>query len=227
MLHISGVFCLTPTIFPTPTHKLRDGLSTMTDSLTLASSSEIRAALLRNAGVSVNIAPVKVDEDAMKSALINEGAEHRDIADSLAELKARRGGSKNPNGLTLGADQVLSFNGDLLSKPDSPATLIDQLQALNGQVHMLYSAAVIYEGAEPQWRAIGQAQMIMRPLTSEFIAGYVKENWDEVRYCVGGYQVEAAGAQLFSRIQGDYFSVLGLPLLEILGYLRTRGLLAS
>jgi len=173
------------------------------------------------------VAPAKVDETTTKAALLAEGATHREIADALAELKARRGGSKHPGGLTLGSDQVLSFGDRLLSKADTPEILMDQLTELSGKVHMLYSAAVIYEGAEPQWRAIGQAQMIMRPLSAEFIETYVQENWDEVRYSVGGYHVESAGAQLFSRIQGDYFSVLGLPLLEILGYLRTRGFLAS
>lgn len=199
----------------------------MQTSLVLASASTIRADLLRSAGVSIDIAPVRVDEGATKSALLSEDAPHRDIADALADLKARRGASKHVDRLVLGVDQVLSFKNHLLDKPKSQADLTGQLTDLSGQVHNLFSAAVIYENDKPQWRFIGQAQMIMRKLSPAFIADYVTENWDDVQHCVGGYQLEGPGAQLFSRVQGDYFSVLGLPLMEILGYLRARGVLPT
>lgn len=199
----------------------------MQNALILASASTIRADLLRNAGVEIKVAPVRVDEQATKSSLLGENASHRDIADALADLKARRGSSKHINHLVLGADQVLSFKDRLLDKPKSKADLTKQLTDLSGQVHNLYSAAVIYENDKPQWRFIGQAQMIMRNLSPEFITDYVTANWEDAQHCVGGYQLEGPGAQLFSRVQGDYFSVLGLPLMEILGYLRTRGALLS
>lgn len=199
----------------------------MSSQLVLASASSIRATLLRNAGVAISVAPVRVDEEATKSALLEEGAAHRDIADALAEIKARRAAGKDLAALTLGADQVLSLGDELLSKAPDKAELKEQLARLSGKAHTLYSAAVIYQGPEPQWRHIGQAQMIMRALSATFIDDYVEEHWPDIQHCVGGYMLEAAGAQLFTRVQGDYFSVLGLPLLEILGYLRTRGLLAE
>jgi len=195
----------------------------MQNPIVLASASAIRADLMRNAGVRIQVAPVHVDEAATKSALLQEGASHRDIADALADLKARRAASKHQDRLTLGADQVLSFQDHLLDKPTSPENLVDQLTDLSGKVHNLFSAAVIYENDRPQWRFIGQAQMIMRQLSSDFIDQYVDKNWHEVQHCVGGYQLEGPGAQLFTRVQGDFFSVLGLPLMEILAYLRTRG----
>lgn len=220
--------------FPSHTGQIpltyQHGLTTvfpMQNHLVLASASKVRAELLRNAGVGLTVSPVHVDEEATKSALLSEEAPHRDIADALADLKARRGASKHTEQLVLGADQVLSFKDCLLDKPKTQADLKEQLGRLSGQVHNLYSAAVIYERDKPQWRFIGQAQMIMRQLSPEFISEYVASNWDEVQHCVGGYQLEGPGAQLFSRVQGDYFSVLGLPLMEILGYLRTRGALPT
>ncbi len=199
----------------------------MHSQLILASGSKIRAALLQNAGVDCVVAPVRVDEDAAKSALLADDTSHRDVADALAELKARRGSSRHPAKLTLGADQVLSIEGQLLSKAKDENELSEQLCTLSGKAHVLYSAAVIYLDGEPQWRHVGQAQMIMRPLSKEFIDRYIAENWQGIQHCVGGYMLESTGAQLFSRVQGDYFSVLGLPLLEILGYLRSRGILLS
>lgn len=199
----------------------------MSTVLNLASGSVIRAQLLTGAGVDIKQNAVRVDEAATKDALLHENVSHRDIADALAELKAQRGSSQNPEMLTLGADQVLSLGDRLFDKPTSKEDLIEHLSLLSGKAHMLYSAAVIYLGGEPQWRHIGQAQMIMRPLSHAFITSYANEHWNDVQHCVGGYKLEGVGAQLFSRVQGDYFSVLGLPLLEILGFLRSRGILLS
>lgn len=197
----------------------------MSTTILLASGSEIRAQLLQNAGLTIEVKPQKVDEEATKAALLAQEVSHRDISDALAELKARRGSLSDPDKIIIGADQVLSCNGELFDKSKSKIDLKEQLNRLSGQVHTLFSATVIYHQNQPQWRYIGQAQMMMRVLSSEFIDSYVDDNWDTIQHCVGGYQLEGVGAQLFTRVQGDYFSVLGLPLLEILGYFRTQGVL--
>jgi septum formation protein len=198
----------------------------MTD-LILASASTARAAMLRNAGLAIDISPARVDEEEIKRAMLAEDAVPRDIADALAELKATRISAKSGATLTLGADQVLVQGGRLYDKPADLAQAADQLRALSGQTHELLSAAVIAEHGRPVWRHIGRAQLVMRPLTDHFIADYLSRSGGDILNSVGAYQLEALGAQLFTRVQGDYFSVLGLPLLEVLGFLRARGILTE
>jgi septum formation protein len=198
----------------------------MTD-LILASASTARAAMLRNAGLAIDISPARVDEEEIKRAMLAEDAVPRDIADALAELKATRISAKSGATLTLGADQVLVQGGRLYDKPADLAQAADQLRALSGQTHELLSAAVIAEHGRPVWRHIGRAQLVMRPLTDHFIADYLSRPGGDILNSVGAYQLEALGAQLFTRVQGDYFSVLGLPLLEVLGFLRARGILTE
>ena len=194
----------------------------MTHRIVLASGSEIRRQLLANAGVPFDTDPVRVDEDTVRRSMLAEGATPREIADALAEAKARRGRARNPGALVIGCDQVLDFDGQVMAKPDSPAQVRDQLAALNGKRHHLVSAAVIYLDGEPQWRQIGTVRMEMRSVSDAYLDDYVARNWDSIRHSVGGYKLEEEGARLFQRITGDYFHVLGLPLLEILGYLTTR-----
>lgn len=193
--------------------------------LILASGSAIRATLLQNAGLSFSIEKPRVDEAMLKSALIAEQAPPRDIADALAEMKARKISEKNPDALVLGCDQVLDHRGALLSKPKSKPEALQQLQALRGDRHMLLSAAVIYHAGQPQWRHIGQVRLRMRPASDGYLRGYVERNWDSIRHAVGAYKLEEEGVRLFTAIEGDYFTVLGLPLLEILTYLTQRGAL--
>ncbi|MCL6283495.1 Maf family protein [Ruegeria sp. 2012CJ41-6] len=193
--------------------------------LLLASGSEIRSQLLRNAAVPFDVRVPRVDEDQIKSALLAENAAPRDIADTLAEWKARRISERAPEAMVLGCDQVLDFEGQLLSKPASPEEALVQLQRMRGKRHMLLSAAVIYEGGKPVWRHVGQVRLRMRDSSDTYLESYVRRNWDSIRHAVGGYKLEEEGVRLFSAIDGDYFNVLGIPLLELLNYLVLRGVI--
>ncbi len=196
----------------------------MTVPITLASASEIRAQLLRNAGVPFDVIVARVDEEMIKASLVAEGAAPRDVADALAEAKARKVSDK-AGGLVLGCDQVLDFQGQLLSKPKSPEDALVQLQAMRNQRHMLLSAAVVYEDGKPVWRHVGQVRLLMRDVSDRYLTGYIERNWESIRHSVGGYKLEEEGVRLFTRIDGDYFNVLGMPLLELLSYLTLRGVL--
>ena len=189
----------------------------------LASGSRIRATLLRNAGLEVEAMPPRVDEDAVKAALIAEGAPPRDIADALAELKARKLSEKHPGVLVIGCDQVLDFEGTLLSKPETPEAALDQLRQMRGKRHKLLSAAVICRDGQPEWRHVGQVRLTMRDVSDGYLQDYVARNWDSIRHSVGAYKLEEEGVRLFTAIDGDYFTVLGMPLLELLNFLMLRG----
>jgi septum formation protein len=197
----------------------------MTVPIILASGSSIRAQLLCNAGVPFEVNVPRVDEDTVKNALIAEEAPPRDIADTLAELKARKISLKTPGAMVLGCDQVLDFQGKLLSKPTSPEQALDQLKAMRGQRHMLLSAAVIYEDGEPIWRHVGRVRLRMRASSDAYLRSYVERNWDSIRHAVGAYKLEEEGVRLFTTIDGDYFNVLGMPLLELLNFLMLRGVI--
>ncbi|MCE8513106.1 septum formation protein Maf [Ruegeria pomeroyi] len=197
----------------------------MTVPLILASGSAIRAQLLENAAVPFTKDVPRVDEETVKAALLAEGAPPRDIADALAEMKARKISDKHPGAMVLGCDQVLDFQGRLLSKPDSPETALAELKQMSGQRHMLLSAAVIYENGQPVWRHVGQVRLRMRALSDSYLSGYVTRNWDSIRHAVGGYNLEEEGVRLFSAIDGDHFNVLGMPLLELLNFLALRGVI--
>jgi len=191
----------------------------------LASGSTIRAKLLENAGVPFTVQVARVDEDSMKRALLAEDAPPRDIADALAEMKARKISDKFPGTMVLGCDQVLDFEGQLLSKPETPEDAFSQLKAMRGKRHMLLSAAVIYQNGEPIWRHVGQVRLRMRMSSDAYLRDYVARNWDSIRHAVGAYKLEEEGVRLFATIDGDYFNVLGMPLLELLNYLAVKGVI--
>jgi septum formation protein len=196
--------------------------------LILASQSSGRLTMLRAAGVEVEGHPAFIDEDAIKSSLMAEGVKPRNIADALAEAKARKVSRKFAGELVLGCDQILvTADGQILGKPENPDGAREHLAMLSGKSHRLISAAVICENGEPVWRVVDIAQMTMRALSDAFIDRYVEEFWEHIRHCVGCYRIEAEGAQLFSGVSGSQFTIIGLPLLPVLDYLRVRGLLPS
>lgn len=193
----------------------------MTQPLLLASQSASRRAMLAAAGVSFDATAAGVDEDAAKASLA--GAKPRDLADALAELKAVKVSLRHPGRLVLGSDSVVALaDGSLLDKPDSREQAAEHLARMSGTTHDLWSAAVIAEGGRPVWRHVEAARMHVRALSPAFIRSYLDLEWPAIAGCVGCYRIEGPGAQLFTRIQGSQFTVLGLPLLHVLDYLRIR-----
>lgn len=199
----------------------------MPQEIILASGSEIRAQLLSSAGVPHRIELPRIDEEAVRAALADEDATPRDMADTLAELKARKISDRHPDALVIGCDQVLAFGTKTLGKPHDLAQARNHLTLLRGTRHALLSAAVLCEGGEPKWRHIGQARLHMRDFSDAYLDDYLTRNWDSVRHSVGGYKLEEEGVRLFTRIEGDHFVILGLPLLELLNHLTLKGRLPS
>ncbi len=194
--------------------------------IVLASTSASRRAMLTAAGVAHEALPALVDEDAVKAAM-GEVAP-RDLADALAEMKAIKVSQRVPGTLVLGGDSVVAIeDGTLLDKPVDRADAEKHLRMLSGKRHDLYSAAVVAENGRAVWRHVDRARLWVRPMSDAFIAEYLDAEWPAISGCVGCYRVEGPGVQLFSRIEGSQYTILGMPLLNILDYLRTRGQLTS
>jgi septum formation protein len=191
--------------------------------LILASGSTTRAGLLAAAGVVAEVVPPRVDEAEVKAALLAEGAPPRDVADTLAEIKAVRVSRRRPGAYVIGADQVLALGGDLLDKPSDLEEARRQLKRMRGRRHTLLSAAVVAIDGRPIWRHVGQARLAMRAFSDGFLDDYFARHGEGLLETVGAYKLEAGGAALFDQIEGDYFAILGLPLLELLGFLRLHG----
>lgn len=194
----------------------------------LASQSASRQAMLAAAGVSFTAEAAGVDEDAVKQAMLADGADGRKLADALAELKAIKLSRRHPTTLVLGCDStVAAADGTLIDKAQSREDSRAQLQELRGTTHRLTSAAVVALGGEPIWRHVDTAKLTMRDFSDAFLESYLDAEWPAIGGCVGGYRLEGMGVQLFSRIDGDHFTILGLPLLPLLDWLRVRGVIQA
>jgi len=196
--------------------------------LILASGSASRRAMLAAAGVPHDARHPGVDEDAAKAALRAEGHDARRIADALAEIKALKLSCRLPGALVLGCDSVVSLDdGTMLDKAETREEQHAILQRLRGTTHRLTSAAVICADGAPVWRHVDVAKLTMRAFSDDWLDAYLDAQWPAIGGCVGGYMIEGMGAQLFSRIEGSQFTILGLPLLPLLDYLRIRGVIGS
>lgn len=188
----------------------------------LASGSAIRKDILNNAGVDFRVVTRPVDEGAIKAAMLAEGAAIADIADALAEAKAVRVSAQMP-GLVIGADQIMEMDGQLFDKPADINAARERLKLMRGKTHHLIGGVVICENGAPVWRYRSKTTLSMRDFSDKFLEDYLVLEGPEVCFSVGAYKFEGRGAQLFSHVEGDFFSILGLSLLPVLDYLRTRG----
>ncbi|HCE24312.1 MAG TPA: septum formation protein Maf [Hyphomonas sp.] len=198
----------------------------MSQRIILASGSQSRRAVLTAAGIEADTIKPNVDEDAAKASFRASDMKVRDQAMQLAELKSVKISMREP-GLVIGCDQMLSLDGEAFDKPVDLADARNHLVKLSGKAHTLETAIVIREEGKPVWRHLARPKLTVRPLSDAFIDTYVEAVGEPLLSTVGAYQLEGLGAQLFTRIDGDYFSILGLPLLPLLDYLRTRGVLLS
>lgn len=193
--------------------------------LILASASAHRLALLAHAGLTVEAVPSTIDERAVEAPLLASGAGPEDVAEVLAEAKATEVSERLPEALVVGADQTLGLDGDLLHKPSDMEAARRQLLALSGRTHRLTSAVVLAQGGTVLWRHSAQADITFRELTPPEVGRYLAKAGPAALGSVGAYQVEGLGIRLMSKIEGDFFTIVGLPLLPLLGELRSRGVL--
>jgi septum formation protein len=193
--------------------------------LILASASTARANMLRAAGVEIEIVPSRVDEGELKLSLQQQKADVETAAIALAELKALQVSRSKPGRLVLGADQMLDCEGAWFDKPDSKAAARTQLLTLRDKTHRLTSAAVLARDGQRIWHHAATAKLTMRAFTDPFLEQYLDQAGDAVLSSVGAYQLEGLGAQMFKQIDGDFFTILGLPLLPVLDILREQNML--
>lgn len=195
--------------------------------LVLASGSRIRAELMRNAGLNFETDPSDVDERAVEQPLLEANFPPEDLASVLAEAKANDVSGRRPSDLVVGADQILAFEGERRTKPEDMEAARRQLLAFSGKVHELHSSVVISRNGEAIWRNVSTARLKMRELSPAYVGRYLANAGDSVLSSVGAYQLEGLGVQLFAKIDGDYFTILGLPMLPLLAELRTLGVIET
>ena len=194
--------------------------------IVLASKSTARRAVLEGAGVPFEAAVAGVDEDAVKARMLAEGATPRDVADALAEAKALRVSEGRPD-LVIGSDQTLELDGALYDKAETIEAARERLRRLRGRRHSLHSAVVLAQRGRPVWRELVSAQLTMRDFSNDFLEAYLAAEGRAALGSVGCYRLEGMGVQLFDAIEGDYFTILGLPLMGLLDELRRRGELSA
>ncbi|MET0939797.1 MAG: Maf-like protein [Mesorhizobium sp.] len=195
----------------------------MTEQIILASGSPFRKKLLHNAGISFEVVPADIDERAVENALAGSGATPEDVAAVLAEAKAVNVSEKIAGALVIGSDQTLSLGDTIFHKPADMEAARRQLLKLSGKTHQLNSAVVIARDGEAVWRHVGVARLTMRELDSGFIGRHLSRVGDKALSSVGAYQIEGEGIQLFEEIDGDYFTIVGLPMIPLLAALREQG----
>lgn len=199
--------------------------------LILASGSKIRREILTGAGLDFDVIVKPVDEAAIKSAMLAEGAKPREIADALAEAKALRVSralqSDGRSGLVIGADQVMVMEGELFDKPVSMEAARERLIAMRGKRHELVGSVVVALDGQPVWRFVSETKLWVRDFSDAFLDNYLDQEGELVTKSVGAYRFEGLGSQLFTKVEGDFFSILGLSLLPLLQYLRDRGAIPS
>jgi septum formation protein len=193
-------------------------------SLLLASASPSRRQLLSNAGLAFDVEPSGVDEEEAKRSLMADHASPQAIAETLAEMKALRVSTRHPEAMVVGGDSTLASQGRLFDKPPSLEAARKQLLALRGQTHELFSSVVVARAGTRLWHWNERARLTMRPFNEAFLDAYLARAGDAVLTSVGAYQLEGLGAHLFSRVDGDYFTILGLPLLPLLSFLAGHGI---
>lgn len=197
----------------------------MTDKLVLASKSPFRSALLKNAGIEFSTASADIDERAVEAPLYKTGATPEEVAQVLAEAKALDVSEKNPGAVVIGCDQTLSLGDEIFHKPADMEAARRQLLKFSGKTHQLNSAVVLVKDGKTLWRHVSIARMTMRDLDPGFVGRYLGRVGDVALSSVGAYQVEGPGIQLFDKIEGDYFTIIGLPLLPLLAELRKEKLI--
>ena len=194
-------------------------------SIVLASGSTTRKEILERSGVGVDVRIPGIDEAMVTESLVRDQAEPEDIAVCLAEMKALRIGSREPEQVVVGCDQILWSNGRVFHKARNVGDARNVLLELRGRPHSLISAGVVVIGGARVWHAIGRAELVMREFSDSFLDSYLARNWPGVRSSVGCYRLEDEGVQLMARVRGDLFAIMGMPLIELLEYLRVRGVL--
>lgn len=189
----------------------------------LASESEIRQSLLSASNVDFTSMAARIDETLIKESMISQGDSHPEIALELADQKGKKLSIKNPDATVIACDQVLSFGSQIMSKPATEKDVLSQLKQLRNKTHTQISAVVVFQNGQRIWHHIGKTDLTMADFSDTYLQHYVQRNWNSIKYSVGGYKIEEEGIRLFTNINGSYHNILGLPLLELLAYLKTRG----